>query len=592
MQSSCSSLGTKILLNPLSCCDISPMTNTASARCQPISFALKRSDPAAPNGKDLPNVLTSGRSISRTKTPTRRSDRRFPADTPARSRSRRHEREGRRRRRRRHSRARRSSSSSPKAKSKREDALSRERSAEKATSEAPMETEAPSVTETVLPARVEPGLPFLSFREFVLTQRIEMVEAKKPEQLVEEYKVYDGDHKRDCQERYWAAHTDQGILRDSYHPENLRRLWKWRCDRGKQMMEHFLTSLASSKFEKLHLCYKSSPSMEGHALEGVRQIKLPKKQLQDLLCLQQEHVLVLEDVPRQVSVWDIHDQLSQFSGFEDAFLGGRDLAQVSQAAFAHFSSELDLKAALSALSGGLALGDVQLRAKAVEREGEDSEFEVSLIPAMERVEEDLKLASQLVRALDSAVCISAEDTEKVAAAIMAVPEIEHRLDLHILYLRKVHNCCFYSGEWCTDPYELRRRVGAGSLRQAVRENLALSSSAWISTHCERIRSLIARAAEAAKPPPAKPSSEEEPLKSQWLQCCQELTKKEAEDRFRCTRCKKLFRGVNFLQKHVFKVHLEVMAKVEDNFMEQQMKEAFFRDAAAACQAQRAMIQSS
>ena len=78
------------------------------------------------------------------------------------------------------------------------------------------------------------------------------------------------------------------------------------------------------------------------------------QRLQDLLCLQQEHVLVLEDVPRQaparphgaggtmdlrvglrgfplaravlerpqkrpmqVSVWDIHDQLSQFSGFED-----------------------------------------------------------------------------------------------------------------------------------------------------------------------------------------------------------------------------------------------------------------------------------
>ncbi|CAE7562662.1 unnamed protein product [Symbiodinium sp. CCMP2456] len=486
MQSSCSSLGTKLLLHLLSCCDISPMTNTASARCQPISFALKRSDAATQNGKDVPNVLSSGRSISRTKTPTRRSDRRFPADTPARSRSRRHEREGRRRRRRRHSRARRSSSSSPKARSKREDALSRERSAEKATSEAPMETEAPSVTETVLPARVGPGLPFLSFREFVLTQPIETVDARKPEQLVEEYKVYDGDHKRDCQERYWAAHTDQGILRDSYHPENLRRLWKWRCDRSKQMMEHFWNALASGKFEKLHLCYKSSTSMEGHALEEVRKIKLPKKQLQDLLCLQQEHVLVLEDVPRQVSIWDIHDQLSQFSGFEDAFLGGRDLAQVSQAAFAHFSSELDLKAASSALSGGLALGDVQLRAKAVEREGEDSEFEVSLIPATadaERVEEDLELASQLVRALDSAVCIPTEDTEKVAAAIMAVPEVEHRLDLHILYLRTVHNCCFYGGEWCSDPYELRRRAGAGSLRQA-REHLALSSSTWISTHCE------------------------------------------------------------------------------------------------------------
>ena len=26
--------------------------------------------------------------------------------------------------------------------------------------------------------------------------------------LVEEYKAYDGHHKRDCQERYWAAHTE------------------------------------------------------------------------------------------------------------------------------------------------------------------------------------------------------------------------------------------------------------------------------------------------------------------------------------------------------------------------------------------------
>ncbi|CAE7711515.1 unnamed protein product [Symbiodinium microadriaticum] len=49
------------------------------------------------------------------------------------------------------------------------------------------------------------------------------------------------------------------------------------------------------------------------------------------------------------------------------------------------------EAASSALSSGLALGDVELRVKALEREGEDSEFEVSLIPATadaERVEED------------------------------------------------------------------------------------------------------------------------------------------------------------------------------------------------------------
>ena len=54
---------------------------------------------------------------------------------------------------------------------------------------------------------------------------------------------------------------------------------------------------------------------------------------------------------------------------------------------------------------------------------------------------------QVIRKMDDHFGISADATTAVLSHQL---DTERQLDIQILYLRRVHHFCFYSGKWCKD----------------------------------------------------------------------------------------------------------------------------------------------
>ncbi|CAK0822140.1 unnamed protein product, partial [Prorocentrum cordatum] len=68
---------------------------------------------------------------------------------------------------------------------------------------------------------------------------------------------------------------------------------------------------------------------------------------------------------------------------------------------------------------------------------------------------------------------------------------EAKLDLRVLYLRRVHHFCFYAAEWCPDEWELRERCGTGMVRTAVEEDAgAVKPGPWTDAHEKRLAAFL------------------------------------------------------------------------------------------------------
>ena len=63
---------------------------------------------------------------------------------------------------------------------------------------------------------------------------------------------------------------------------------------------------------------------------------------------------------------------------------------------------------------------------------------------------------------------------------------ELKLDLQVLYLRRVHHFCFYSGKWCRDEWTLRILCGAATVREPYRQD-DTDMEIWAIGHEGRIK---------------------------------------------------------------------------------------------------------
>ena len=61
---------------------------------------------------------------------------------------------------------------------------------------------------------------------------------------------------------------------------------------------------------------------------------------------------------------------------------------------------------------------------------------------------------------------------------------ELKLDLQVIYLRRVHNFCFYAGKWCKDEWTLRDRCGVATVRESC---TGATEGIWALDHEKRIK---------------------------------------------------------------------------------------------------------
>ncbi|XP_026190857.1 uncharacterized protein LOC34623326 [Cyclospora cayetanensis] len=230
----------------------------------------------------------------------------------------------------------------------------------------------------------------------------------------------------------------------------------------------------------------------------------------------------------------------------------------------------------------------------------------------DRLNKDTERAWELIRTLDGQLDVCAADASHPLEDILdGVEDAWLRLDLMLTYLRHVHCVCYYSGKVYDDPQQLHLNATAGHLRPAVPQHLqhflqeqqqrqpededdmatngeSSSSSRsvgvsqqqqlWADQLDQRLRVLLQMAARMQQNLPPPLDEQASPvIQTKWTAFCQEHTSKDAEGRYRCTLCQKLFKAPSFVHLHHRKKHERELARIINRYVPHLMRTAYMND---------------
>jgi len=399
-----------------------------------------------------------------------------------------------------------------------------------------------------------------SFRAFVLR---ELEDDVTPEAALKEYDV----HNAKLTEQVYQKLKGSGLVFDLFHPMSKVRHYDLRKGKMHQDAAKFVSDLRSGNYAELSL--RTPLHKHSGACETAGHLKAPQFAFDA-----DANVLVFRKLKAKESVWDIYDSVCACLGFVAMSAPGRHAAgQQRREVRARFESARQARAAISDLvrkpSGSHPLFAHQA-AKLMA---------MILPPEMsnpDRIVKDVSLSADVIRKLDGLFGIAADTTE---AVLSSEAQVEMKLDLQVLYLRRVHFFCFYSSLRCADEFELSERAGAALLRCMPDDGEVAPGGDWSSAHESRIGTFLASDASEHMRPVLP--NKEEVLRERNEAMCQERNKKIAEGKFKCVECGKLFKGADYVDKHIRKMHAAIFESARREAYEEDARAAFLADTANA-----------
>lgn len=414
--------------------------------------------------------------------------------------------------------------------------------------------------------------PRWNFRRFVLGLA-DKARALAPKDLIKRYEAYDREHRGACAAKFFEAHRASGLIRDKFHEESVLQTERFLMQQIQDAKAAFFSKLKAGDFKDFSL---TVPAESLKALEpvslgaGLQMGVLDEK---STLLHSANAVLLFPGIPPSVSVWDLRAAL-QAPGLLEVSLQSPEPGQLLRTGLARFAEMKDLEASMAKFKGFTVSGFKLQPKKADER--------VLVTPPADgdRRAIDAALAEKVLRAIEVARGVPAEETAETVTELAS-------LELLVLYLRKVHCCCYYGTTWCDSAAELTRSCG---LIGVSASDLEGDSQAWAADHDRRVTDLLRRVELVAlRKPPSSLGLDVEPLSSRWNQRWQEVMLQESEGRFRCKECKKLFKGPDYVKRHVLKDHSVILNSLIEQIQEERMRELFFGDAQAVRHAQVALF---
>ena len=162
-----------------------------------------------------------------------------------------------------------------------------------------------------------------------------------------------------------------------------------------------------------------------------------------------------------------------------------------------------------------------------------------------------------------------------------------RLDLQILYLRKIHGFCYYCFEFYDDERNLSTKCDNAHLRQGFideRDTATFESipekEKIIKFDVELTKKAKAFIAQGDIISPIKPINYEDNKELAELrqEYCKNNTITVSSERFRCNICEKLFKGPNFVYNHIMNKHMKfIKDMVDKNYSDDIKKENYLKD---------------
>lgn len=362
---------------------------------------------------------------------------------------------------------------------------------------------------------------------------------------------------------------DSGLLFDMYNPRSLLRFHELRLLTSRHAAHKFVAELRDGRFRGIALqttSTGSTPLPAGTRCRAHGHMEAPHFAFDPAF-----GSLTLSDVPPQVRMNDILDEVCGLEGFF-AFAALRPgKGSLLRKARVRFETPVLASKALEALMTARPWGEAAVQARlsvpAIKREATLLPFEFT---SPDRLARDLQLVTQVVERLDKLVGIPAEVSS--ALAENCVGSIVEKLDLRVLYLRRVHHFCFYNAAWCADEWELKQRHYSAVLRQLrpAKDTFTADSEA-VQAHESRIQKFLATATFGCHA--LTRANSEEGTKNEHDTIYETMTKATAPEKFQCDLCKKFFKGAEYVHKHLRVCHPELFAEA-----------TFRRHSEAACEA--------
>jgi hypothetical protein len=185
-----------------------------------------------------------------------------------------------------------------------------------------------------------------------------------------------------------------------------------------------------------------------------------------------------------------------------------------------------------------------------------------------QIDVDWELSSKLITSLDREKGIYENPLIILQEQFnfMTLAEKENQLDCQLLYLRKIHSYCFYCCEEYDDERMLAAKCGIAHIRSRYESSVKPAADARILSRIETTG--ISKRYD---------KESDEILSKKLKEFEEKFTVQEEENKFRCDLCKKLFRGSEFIKKHLSVKHNEEVSAVIKERMESIMLERYLND---------------
>lgn len=158
---------------------------------------------------------------------------------------------------------------------------------------------------------------------------------------------------------------------------------------------------------------------------------------------------------------------------------------------------------------------------------------------------------------------------------------QQQLDLYLLYLRRVHALCLYCGEEYDDERMLASKCGPQHLRSAKQLSRDDSDNNLNYMGSKNFEEKYVNAAQTRLrkgPKLVTPPDEDQILKDMKQHYAQSKTVEVAAQKFKCKLCDKMFKGPEFVHKHIFNKHEDALnEKFNKVRYDELMKENYLSD---------------
>jgi len=433
-----------------------------------------------------------------------------------------------------------------------------------------------------------PGLDghLISFRQFMQLQP-EKLDSKKAESIYNRYKK---EYEEKQAQIFFQEHENDQWMLEKYHPLLSQKLRNKRIEESRASAQRFFQDLKSGVYEKLNLDITAYNPKLLQNLKSEKPAQMedeptgenkPVSEIVDIVLDEDVNItrepffgfdpnsltLFIKSIPKFISRWDLEEELSKFTGFVSLSLSEPLKSQeFIRLGWILFDTEDHCNKAYELLNN---LVIKEYHFQIVKSKSQKKPVKVCTLLTKKKNDENIELSRQLIQVLDSEKKIESNPLLKLKC------DPSKQIDLHVLYLRKVHSYCFYSASEYHDERMMVAKCGPIFLRTKIGEEQTIPEfSDW---H-KKIQETVKQRIQESKSGETEDNDTEARIQQEMDKKIEKKARKLADSgKWPCKYCTKVFQDCFFVVKHIKGKHVEETEKIRQKALKPIMYDNYLKD---------------